>query len=57
MEDPDIKLLEEKLPQIDKEKRAYLKGAAEALLYAQEEETAMMHCNDDESTETNSSEE
>ena len=37
-ENEDIRLLEEWLPKINRENRAYLKGAAEALVYAQEEE-------------------
>ena len=35
-EDKDIRLLEELLPKLSKDKRAYLKGATEALFYAQE---------------------
>jgi len=36
-EDKDLRLLKEYLPKLDKAKRAYLKGAAKALFYAQEE--------------------
>ncbi|MCL2270070.1 MAG: hypothetical protein FWC24_03015 [Treponema sp.] len=35
-EEQDIELLKEVLPQISGELRAYIKGASEALLYAQE---------------------
>ena len=35
-EDKDLRLLEEWLPKLDKGEREYLKGAAEALFYAQE---------------------
>lgn len=35
-DDRGIKLLEEWLPMLNRKKRAYLKGATEALLYAQE---------------------
>jgi len=35
-EDKDLRLLEQWLPKLSKAKRAYLKGAAEALFYAQE---------------------
>ena len=34
-EDQDIRLLEEWLPKLSKGKRSYLKGATEALFYAQ----------------------
>jgi len=35
-EDKDLRLLEQCLPKLGKSKRAYLKGAAKALFYAQE---------------------
>ena len=35
-EDQDFRLLEEWLPKLSKGKRSYLKGATEALFYAQE---------------------
>ena len=35
-ENEDLRLLEEWLPKLSKGKRAYLKGAAKALFYAQE---------------------
>ena len=35
--DQDIELLEEFLPMLNAKDRAYLKGAAEALIYAQED--------------------
>ena len=35
-EEPEIRLLEEWLPKISGEYRAYIKGATQALLYAQE---------------------
>ena len=35
-EDQDLRLLEEWLPKLSKDKRSYLKGATEALFYAQE---------------------
>jgi hypothetical protein len=37
-EEPEIGLLREWLPKISGEYRAYLKGASEALLYAQEDD-------------------
>ena len=37
-ENEDLRLLEEWLPKLSKSKRAYLKGASEALFYAQEGE-------------------
>ena len=36
-ENKDLRLLEQWLPKLGKAKRAYLKGAAKALFYAQEE--------------------
>ena len=36
-ENKDLRLLKECLPKLDKAKRSYLKGAAKALFYAQEE--------------------
>ena len=46
-EDEDLRLLEESLPKMTNGKRAYLKGAAEALLYAQEGEKENLHCSED----------
>jgi len=40
-EDKDLRLLEEWLPKLSKKKQAYLKGASEALLYAQEGDPAI----------------
>ena len=40
-EDKDLSLLEEWLPKLDKGKRAYLKGAARALFYAQKTNPAI----------------
>jgi len=40
-EDQDLRLLEQWLPKLSKAKRAYLKGAAEALFFAQEEAPAI----------------
>ena len=43
-ENDDIRLLEEWLPKIQKESRNYIKGAAEALLFAQEEDKNISKC-------------
>ena len=43
-ENDDIRLLEEWLPKIQRESRIYIKGAAEALLFAQEEDTDISKC-------------
>ena len=40
-EDQDLSLLEEWLPKLNKAKRLYLKGASEALFYAQEADPAI----------------
>jgi hypothetical protein len=43
-EEQEIGLLREWLPKIDKECRTYIKGATQALLYAQEEPEKMAAC-------------
>jgi len=45
-EKPEITLLREWLPRISGEKRAYIKGASEALLYMQENQGLLISPND-----------
>ena len=45
VEEREISLLKELLPKISSECRAYIKGAAEALLYAQENSDILLDTN------------
>ena len=42
VEEQEITLLKELLPKISREYRAYIKGATEALLYAQENSASLL---------------
>ena len=51
--DPYLRLLEEWLPKLSKGKRAYLKGASEALFYAQEKNLAISNRAEQDEKEKN----